>query len=131
MDVISIFILILSNINIIFGQNSENSECLKFNEENEGNTLNLNDCIKYNDKDKLENKDNNYVYCCYLKIIRGDDDSERYCIESKIDQDSIEGRIKMFKNLDKDVTQVSLDCSSNYFELKYIFYILLILIFNF
>ena len=130
MDAI-IFILILSNINIIFCQNSEKSACLEFNKNNKGNILNLNDCIKYNDKKKLEEKDNNYVYCCYLKIIRGDDDSERYCIESKIDRDSIEDRIKAFKNLDKNVTKVSLDCSSNYFKLKYIFYILVIILINF
>ena len=130
MDAI-ISILILSNINIIFGQISEKSECLEFNKNNNGTKLNLNDCIKFNDKKKIEEKDNNYIYCCYLKIIRGDDDSERYCIESKIDHDSIEDRIKMFKNLNKDVTKVSLDCSSNYFKLKFIFYILIKLLINF
>ena len=126
-----IFILILLNKNIIFGQDSEKSECLEFNKNNNGTKLNLKDCIQFSDKAKLEEKDNNYIYCCYLKIIRGSDDSERYCIESKIDYDSIEDRIKMFKKKDKNVTKVSIDCSSIYFSLKYIFYTLLILLINF
>ena len=44
MDVI-IFILILSNINIIFDQHSEKTEYLEFNKNNNRTKLNINDYI--------------------------------------------------------------------------------------
>ena len=116
--------------------NTENSSQAKCLSENNGFTdgktlhsdLTFSKCIGYNDKEKNNKLDYEYIYCCYLKIYKGNDDRERYCITAnKSNQDSLEERVEMFKLLNKSITKVTIDCSSNYLYLSIIFLIFILL----
>ena len=89
--------------------------------------LTFSHCNFFNDREKTNKLDYEYIYCCYLKIYKGNDDSERYCITAnKSNQDSLEERVEMFKLLNKSITKVTIDCSSNYLYLSIIFLIFIL-----
>ena len=98
--------------------------CLKTN----GSDITLSSCTFYNDDDKKGEKiDEDYTYCCLLTLYKKQDKQEKYCLTSKKgDRDAFDNRIEMFKLLDRNITKVSIDCSSNYFYISIIFIILLL-----
>ena len=107
-------------------------KCLSLNDghtdgKNPNSGLTFSECINNNDKEKTNKLDYEYIYCCYLKIYKGNDDRERYCITAnKSNQDSLEERVEMFKLLNKSITKVTIDCSSNYLYLSIIFLIFIL-----
>ena len=113
-------------------ENSSQAKCLSENNgftdgKNPNSGLTFSECINNNDKEKTNKLDYEYIYCCYLKIYKGNDDSERYCITAnKSNQDSLEERAEMFKLLNKSITKVTIDCSSNYLYLSIIFLIFIL-----
>ena len=121
------FIIILYiSFSICEDENSFSENCLSKNDEKKDsiNSLTLSDCLQLNKELTKEDK----IYCCYMKIIKNKNDIKKYCItEDYYNRDSIENRIEMFKLQDKNIKEVTIECSSNYLYLIILFLFLFII----
>ena len=107
------------------GTDKLDDECL----ETKGPDITLSSCTSFDSADKKGEKiDPNHLYCCLLTIYKKNEKEEKYCLKAnKTDRDSFDNRIEMFKLLNRSITDVTIDCSSNYFYISIIFIIVLLL----
>ena len=119
------FIIILYiSFSICEDENSFSEKCLNKNDKDSINSLTLRACLELNKELTKEDK----IYCCYMKIIKNKNDIKKYCITADYyNRDSIENRIEMLKLQDKNIKEVTIECSSNYLYLTILFVFLFII----
>ena len=119
-----IFILIPFIINLIIC--GEDGRCLEENEKSNTNKIYLSTCLTHNIGTKNRELLKNEKYCCLLTMTYENKTTNTYCMTTFADKDVIEERIDMFK-YQKDIKEVSIDCSSNYLIITFLFLFLLII----
>ena len=116
-----LFVLVPFIINLII---CINPDCTEKNFD--GNKKYLSTCLNYNDESKNKELSKNVTYCCLLTMTYENKSTDTYCVSTLANTDVIEERIDMFK-YQKDVKDVTIDCSSNYLIIT-ILYIFLLMI---
>ena len=118
-----IFVLISFIINVILIICADEKGCLNTNKDSK---IYLSSCLANNDESKNKDISNNKIYCCLLTLTYENKTSKTFCMTTLGDKDVIEDRIDMFK-YQKDVNEVSIDCSSNYLIINILFFLLLMI----
>ena len=115
-----IVILFLLFINSIVSTYIE--DCLN---SNNGTKLYLSNCMSHKDNQTNTKKiEEDKIYCCLLTITYTNK-TDTYCMTTKGSKDTIEERIEMFK-YQNNVKEVTINCSSNYLYITFLFLILII-----
>ena len=94
---------------------------------NNRSSMVLTTCAQFND-DKNESFSIYNLSCCLLTMTYKNNSNDKYCLTAnKTNKDSIEERIEMFKLYDQNISEITIDCSSNHLNIALLFIILLII----
>ena len=101
--------------------------CLQLNSGNR-DSLSLSSCTTFNEGRNIE-KQQNEIYCCFLKITYEKKREEKYCMTTVGELDKIDERKEILRFLSRNITDISIDCSAKYLEIISLVSILILILF--